>query len=479
MKKLLVLTGLLLAINLISGKDVSVTVYNNDLGLIKEVKEIELEKGVNNVKIENIASRIITESVSFLPLDNPKKISVLEQNYEYDLLNSNKIMSKYIGKKITVYYSENNMAMEGILLSNDYFQQKGNIGYDSSDFYEAGWYEYLTLAEGENGEGGIHFIRNSEILKIDFPKLPKGLIMKPALVWEVDSKVSNSEPVELRYLTNGISWKSDYTAVMNKDDSEMKLSAWVTINNRTGADYENAELKIVAGDLNVVKERYRGGRQEAVYLSAKSSAPKFEEESLFEYHMYTLDKKVNIKHNQQKQITLIQPADAKIEKKLIFFPDRYDKVRTYIESENTKKNGLGMPLPKGKIRAYKEDSSGNLQFIGEDVIDHTPEKGKISVLLGDAFDVFGEQKEVDRRSQGRNIEYYDYEVKITNSKSEKIKIIYRKYSYGRYSSSGSNVDISSDDVKFKKADSMIYETEIEIQPKRTFEFKFTIKVEKN
>ena len=268
------------------------------------------------------------------------------------------------------------------------------------------------------------------------PRIPENLIPNPTLVWILDNKLSKPQKVEASYLTSGINWKADYVAVLNRSDTMTDLTGWVTIDNRSGATYQNALLKLVAGDIHRVQPEMKDyARGKLAAEKAAPAAPQFKEESFFEYHLYTLDRKTTVKDNQTKQMALLDANQVPV-KKLFVFPGyphyyyyRYDqksdkqKIGVFLEIENSKKNHLGMPLPKGSIRVYKEDRDGSQQFIGEDKIDHTPKDEKFKIKIGEAFDVIGERVQTDYKRLGDNLFEVAFEVNLRNHKKEDIKVL--------------------------------------------------------
>jgi hypothetical protein len=248
----------------------------------------------------------------------------------------------------------------------------------------------------------------------------------------VENKLSKPQKVEASYLTSGINWKADYVAVLNQLDTSTDLTGWVTIDNRSGATYQNALLKLVAGDIHRVRAEMKMDYAKPM-AAAKEASPQFKEESFFEYHLYTLDRRTTIKDNQTKQMTLLDANQVPLRKLFVFSgqPQYYyyqnqnsdkQKIGVFLELENLKKNNLGIPLPKGTIRVYKEDKDGSLQFVGEDSIDHTPKDEKFKIKIGEAFDVMGERVQADYKRLGRNLFEVAFEVSLRNHKNEDIKV---------------------------------------------------------
>ena len=391
-------------------QSVALTIYNVNLGLVKDRRVIRLSKGASELRFMDVASQIIPTSVHIKSLIDPNSLSVLEQNYEYDLLNPQKLLDKYVGREVKLntknIYTGKEELVTATLLSNN-----------GEPIFRIG--DEITF-----GHPG----------RIIFPGVPDNLISKPTLVWTLDNSLATAQTVETSYLTNGITWQSDYVVTLNDKDDRADLAGWVTIDNKSGASYRNAKLKLVAGDVNRVKdkEEYRRELMKYAVTEARADAPQFKEESFFEYHIYTLQRPATVKENQTKQISLVQAENIPVKKELLFrgAADYYygqygviatnQKIGVYVEIDNRKENNLGMPLPKGTVRVYKHDSEGSLQFVGEDSIDHTPEKEKIRVKLGEAFDVVGSRKMTDWKKLILNRYEAAYEISLRNHKKEAV-----------------------------------------------------------
>jgi hypothetical protein len=267
--------------------------------------------------------------------------------------------------------------------------------------------------------------------------VPENLSSKPTLVWMLENDLAADQRIEASYLTNGINWRSDYVVTLNEKDDKADLSAWVTIDNQSGTSYKNARLKLVAGDVNRVKDKaeYEDRMMGLAKREAKAnSAPQFKEDSFFEYHIYTLERPATVRDNQTKQISLVQAKDIPVRKELIFHGAPYyyygqygeiaadQKIGVFVEIENRKGHNLGIPMPKGTVRVYKADSEASLQFVGEDSIDHTPKDEKIRIKLGDAFDVKASRKMTDWRKLTFNRYEAAYEISLRNHKKEDIVV---------------------------------------------------------
>jgi hypothetical protein len=359
------------------------------------------------VQFADVAAQIDPTSVHLKSLTDPSGLQILEQNYEYDLLTSAKLMEKYVGKKVRLYQS-NGTYQEATLLSIN------------GPVYEI--------------NGQIHMGHQDQVV---LPALPENLVSKPTLVWLLRNARAATQRVEASYLTGGITWKADYVMVINPADTRSDLTGWVTIDNKSGGAYSNAALKLVAGDINRATDRRREGRVlEKAAMASPASIPSrdFREETLFEYHLYSLDGRTTIKDNQTKQVSLMSAAEVPVDKHFIYFgaaeyyrtsyglPVSNQKVGVYLELKNSKENRLGVPLPKGRVRVYKADASGSQQLIGEDWIDHTPKDEKIKIKMGDAFDVVGERVQRDWKRIASNLYEVEWEISLRNHKKENITV---------------------------------------------------------
>jgi hypothetical protein len=386
----------------------ALTIYNVNLGLVKDQREIKLTKGTGELRFMDVASQIIPTSVHIKSLIDPETLQILEQNYEYDLLNPQKLLDKYVGKEVKLYYK------------NPYTER-----------------EEIVTATLLSNNGGPIFKIGDEITfghpgRIIFPEIPENLISKPTLVWLINNNLSSAQKVEASYLTNGINWRSDYVVTLNDRDDKADLSGWVTIDNKSGTTYKDAKLKLVAGDVNRVKDEYEYRDKMMHYALAEAPASKqqFKEDEFFEYHIYTLQRPTTIKENQTKQISLLTSDNIPVNKKLIYYGAKYyyynqlgevisnQKIGVFVEIENKQENNLGIPLPKGTVRVYKYDKEGSLQFVGEDSIDHTPKDEKIRIKLGDAFDVVGSRKQTDWKKIAYDTYEASFEISLRNHKKE-------------------------------------------------------------
>jgi hypothetical protein len=388
---------------------VALTIYNDNLGLVKDRRTIRLSAGQGELRFMDVAAQIIPASVSFRSLDAPDGLRILEQNYEYDLLNQQKLLDKYVGKEVKLYqknpYTEREETVDATIVANN----GGPIFRIGND-----------ITFGHPG-------------RILFPGIPDDLIAKPTLVWLLDSDRKDPQQVEAAYLTAGISWRADYVLTLNAADDRADLAGWVTIDNRSGATYRDARLKLVAGDVNRVREEPQF-LDRRVKTMAAGAAPQFREESFFEYHIYSLQRPATVKDNQTKQLSLTSATDIPVRKEFLlkgeasYYHAPYGetmtnrKVGVYVEAKNRKEQGLGIPLPKGTVRVYKHDGDGSLQFVGEDAIDHTPKDEKVRVKLGDAFDVVATRRQTEWKKIAADTYEAAFELTLRNHKQEDVTV---------------------------------------------------------
>jgi hypothetical protein len=395
-----------LAITRDGQKDMMVTIYNGNLGLVKDTREVRLPAGTHELRFMDVAALIDPTTLHLKSLTDAAGLRILEQNYEYDLLSSQKLMEKYVGRKVRLY--QGSSWIEATLLSTN------------GPVFEI--------------NGQIHLGHHGQMV---LPALPENLVSKPTLVWLLRNQAVAPQRIEASYLTSGITWKADYVLVLNPGDTRTDLTGWVTIDNKSGATYANAALKLVAGDLNRARDPRRDGR--LMEMAAKASSPAdasrdFKAEGFFEYHLYTLDGRTTIKDNQTKQLTLMAASEIPVQKHFIYWgaqdyyrnqygvPISNQKVGVYLEIKNAKEHRLGVPLPRGKVRVYKADTAGSQQLIGEDWIEHTPKDERVKLKLGEAFDVVGDRKQTDWKKIASHLWEVEWEVSLRNHKKEPVTV---------------------------------------------------------
>ena len=389
-------------------REVAITVYNQNFGLVREVRDLAMGRGRIALEYQDVAEKIQPETVHIRPMFQADALSVLEQNYRYDLLNPQKLLEKYVGRTIKIY------------------RYNSVLGRDEE--LEA---EVLSVNQGAILRIGNEITYNFPG-RFSFPEIPDNLIAKPTLVWLLDSDAPRQR-IQVSYLTQGLNWKADYVMVLNDTETLVDLTGWVTLTNQSGASYENARLKLVAGDVQRVTARVRR-RMELDALRAVSEASQFQEEGFFEYHLYTLQRPTTLRQNEQKQVTLLEGSEIGVKKQLIFYGAAAyyrgsygqvvsnQKVGVYLDIENQEQNHLGVPLPRGIVRVYKADPSGAQQFIGEDRIDHTPRGERVRIKMGEAFDVVADRRQMDYYVISSCISESTWQITLRNHKDEAAEV---------------------------------------------------------
>ena len=397
-------------------QEVAVTIYNDNLALVKDQRKVVLDRDLNSLALRDVSAQIRPETALLRSLTAPGSLEILEQNFDFDLLTPEKMLEKYVGKTVDVIRT--NIAT-GVETTEQAQVLSANNG--------------VVLKIGDRIETGIPG-------RIVYSDVPANLRDRPTLVVQLQNKGAASQDVELSYLTGGLSWKADYVAELNAAENKLDLSGWVTLTNTSGTTYRNAKLQLVAGDVNRVQED-RAVQMEVMRMKPMASAAPapMAEESLFEYHLYTLNRPTTLAENQTKQVALLSAVNVPVRKELLLRGASYYyhanhgeigqklKADVYVEFDNKQNTGLGMPLPKGIMRVYKKDGAGNAQFVGEDNIDHTPKNETVRLKLGAAFDVTADKKQTDFKklpnpSKGVNLYESAYQIVLKNGKQEPVTV---------------------------------------------------------
>lgn len=397
MKPLYAIAALLLAGSVhAAAPEVAVTIYNQDLAQVREVRTLSLRKGVHEYAYDGVTSRIDPTSIRLAA----PGVEILEQNFEFDLVDRNVLMERYLGEMIDV-------VTDGEVVRGRLLSVRGGV-----------------VLEDEDSE--VRLIEPSVIHSVRFPELPEGLVLRPTLRWSLDAKHTGEVESELLYLTGGMSWEASYVALV-EEGGKLEFSGWVQLTNRSGKNFVDAALNLMAGDVRRV-QRGRGGRPELTYAT-EAMQKGFVEQEFFEYHLYTLPRPVTLHDNQTKQITLLAPRTVAAKRTYL-----YDgalggkKVDVGIEFENNAKAGLGLPLPKGTVRLFQRDeTSGAQQFIGEDRIDHTPEGERVELTVGKAFDIVGQRTRLDFKRLGDRGREEQWRIELRSSKEDAVAVTVREH----------------------------------------------------
>jgi hypothetical protein len=455
----------------IAASATEVTVYNSNLGVVKETRPFTLKEGVSELKVEDVAAQIDPTSVHFKSLTAPDAVTVLEQDFRYDLASPDAILNRYLGREIALRRvvgrdGEKTESVKGTLLSNAggrVVQSEGKI---------------LINPPGDPVLG----------------ELPEGLLTKPTLIWKLDSTKAGEHQGEISYMTSGMSWSADYVLVADKDDAKADLTAWTTVVNNSGATYKDAKLKLVAGDVHRAPLPQDLGEMDSLAASARAAAPapNMTEKSFFEYHLYTLARPTTLADNSSKQVEMASAAGVPVKKLFVYDPEAgwwsgaygdsgnwepmwglsFDKkVGVFLEFQNKKSAGLGIPLPKGRVRVYKKDDEGSLQFAGEDAIDHTPKDEKVRVKMGESFDLVGERARTDFSSDVKKRRFEEtFEIKLRNHKDADAVVTVVEHLY-RWT----NWKIVSSSAKYEKKDAQTIEFTVPVPKDGETVVTYTVK----
>ncbi|WP_179952042.1 DUF4139 domain-containing protein [Marinicella rhabdoformis] len=433
--------------------------------MIRQHKELKFKKGKSQLFFDDVTEFIDPTTVSLKLNDNDQnKISIIDQNYQFDLVDNNKLLQKYIGESITINHNlgDTSVNTTGTLLST---------------------------------QGGLIIKQGNETIKtinawnhITFNALPEGLLTRPTLVWQIDSQLSGLHPVTVSYQSQGMTWWSDYNITLNESDSGcyMDLSAWVSIVNKSGGDFKNSQLKLIAGDVNRTTQQPQNIRATGAKQFAESDMTS---EALFEYHMYRLPHWVDLPNHSTKQVPLINPINNIQCKKILtynatnldqinyhkpithsnYYRQNKGHVTASLHFENSPKNQLGIPLPAGRVRVNVSDAKdGSLEFIGEDSIDHTPKNERLELKLGQSFDVTGNRKQTDFTAEKSGLKE-TFEIELSNQKPHEttVQVIEPMYRW-------SNWEVSSSTHKYKKTQSDRINFEIKLPPESKETIKYTV-----
>ncbi len=444
--------------------------------LVRHDREIELTSGRNHVRFTDVAGMIDPTTVSFQSLTDPLGTRVVEQNFQFDLVSTQKLMQKFVDREISVEQTRDQKVetFSGTLLAS----QDG-----------------ILLRQADGSVRSIP--HNSGVV---LPSLPGGLITRPTLVWDVATRKSGMHNVRVAYQTTGITWWTDYNLAYKEGTDanacKLDIGAWVSILNQSGAGYPEAKIKLIAGDVHRAPQPPSAAAGRAVMAMKMADATEvagFEEKTFFEYHLYTLGRPSTLPDNSTKQIELF-PAVAAVacEKTLVYYgqdgnyfgyggspyTDRNfgltgnKKVDTYLSFKNTTDNGMGVPMPSGRVRVSKLDAAdGSMEFIGEDRIDHTPKNETILLKLGSAFDVVGERKQVDFKiDSARNTMTEEIEVRIRNRKDEPVRVMVKENLY-RWT----NWKITQSSHSFDKQDARTIHIPVTVGADKEALIKYTVR----
>src|SRR6266568_6900877 len=394
--------------------DLNVTVYNSNIALIRDVRNLTLPDGTFRLKFMDIAATVNPATVHFRSLNEPEKLGVLEQNYEYDLLEPAKLLHKYVGKEVTLVrsYQENGTTKREEIKATLLADNNGPVWKIGNDIVTGGYAESYR-----------------------FPEVPANLFDRPTLLMSLENSGSRKQQIEASYLAGNLSWSSDYVLTVGREDKAADLDGWVTLINNSGTAFRNARLQLVAGDLNRIQPAPASMQARDMVMAKAARAEQFAQENFSEYHLYTLGRKTSVEDKETKQISLLEGSGVPVEKRFVINGQNFyyhnqqnpgspikDNVMVYYKLRNEEKSGLGMPMPAGNVRVYQKDSKGNILFVGEDRIDHTPKDEALNIHIGNAFDVISERKQTDYKRIDTHLWEMEFEITLRNHKDSPISV---------------------------------------------------------
>ncbi|HEV3215033.1 MAG TPA: DUF4139 domain-containing protein [Vicinamibacterales bacterium] len=390
--------------------ELAVTVYNSDIALVRDVRNLQLARGTSDLHFMDIAATVNPATVHFRSLTEPSRVRVLEQNYEYDLLEPEKLLRKYVGRDVTLVRTRRDLNT-----TRDEEVKAHLLSYNNAPVWQI---------DGE-------IVTGMQADHIRFPELPGNLYSRPTLIWTLDNSGGARHRVEASYLAGKLSWNADYVLTVGRDDKTADIDGWVTVTNGSGTSFNNAKLQLVAGDLNRVRQVFGRMELDAVEKSAVAGAvPAMSQEAFSDYHLYSLARKTTISNNETKQVSMLGATAFPVQKRYVVEGQNFyyhnaqhpgapikNVVQVYYQFKNEEKAGLGMPMPAGNVRVYQSDSTGGVQFVGEDRIDHTPKDEAINLKIGNAFDVVCERKQTDFEKIAGSTYEVEYEITLRNHKA--------------------------------------------------------------
>ncbi len=445
---------------------IALTIYNLGTALVQDRRIYTLTPGVNLLNFTDVAAGIDPTSVQFNSLTDPVGTRVLEQNYVYDLVDSSALINRYIDQEIQV------VTMDGETFTG-------------------------TLLSGRNGEiilqsedGQVLVIGVTNVRDLRFPELPGGLITRPTLRWLLESAAEGDQELELTYLTSGMNWSADYVLLLAQDSASLDLNGWITLNNTSGASFEDAIVKLVAGDVNRLPEyeqMVRGDMMMEGVAAMPSATPQVSQREFFEYQLYEIERPVTVADNETKQVEFVSGGDVPASTFYVYdsspiyygylISDQYygqngiTDVQSWLEFTTDEENGLGADLPAGRVRVYQEDVDGTALLIGENTIEHTPQGEEIQLFLGNAFDLVGERTQTSFRQIAQNVIEETYEIRLRNQKDDQAVEIRVPEHLFRWT----NWEILDASHEYTQLDSNTIEFRVEVPPQGETVITYTVR----
>lgn len=394
--------------------DLALTVYNADLALVRDVRNVRLASGTFDLRFMDIAATVNPATVHFRSLTEPSRLDVVEQNYEYDLLEPDKLLRKYVGRDVTLV------------------RTRTDNGTTREEEVTA---RLLSYNNGPVWRIGNEIVTGMHADSFRFPELPDNLYTHPTLIWTLQNTGASTQRVETSYLARQLAWNADYVLTVGRDDHAADLDGWVTLTNGSGTSFKHASLQLVAGDLNIVTKAMDRMALSGVAGRAVATPAAMVQEPFSDYHLYTLGRKTSINNAETKQVSMLSGTGVPVKKRYVvdgqqwYYRNRHhpgaplkDVVQVLYQLRNDDKSGLGMPMPAGTVRVYQADSRGGIQFAGEDRIQHTPKDEILNLKIGNAFDVICERKQTDFQQISPTVYEFEYEITLRNHKASAISV---------------------------------------------------------
>jgi hypothetical protein len=464
-----------------AGRDVQLTIYNADFALVKETRTLDLAKGLNVTRFSDVTSLVEPDSVVLRDLKEADAVRILEQDYEADPLSEGALLRRYEGK--TIPFRSINPATGAVEITNGKIIRSGYTGQ------AAGW----RMARGFQ-PFGVETSPMSPIVEVGgkvmfalpgqplFEPLAGDDILRPTLLWRLWSAGAGTRDLEVSYLTGGLRWEATYNLVAPEKGDTFDLVGWVTLENQSGAEFPDAHVKLMAGDVSKIQPELYAMGAKAMRSEAAGVPAAVTEKAFDEYHLYTLGDPTTLKERETKQVEFCRRAGVPGKRLYVYDgaqsvayggyvndamrtnpsygAEGNTKVTTTLEFRNDKASGLGLPLPKGTMKMYRADSDGRREFIGENAIDHTPADETVRILLGNAFDLKGQRKQTDfKMDSSRQTATEAFEIKVRNHKKEAVEVRVVEHLY-RWS--GWKIGVSSD--PYDKTDARTIEFKVKVPP---------------
>ncbi len=460
----------------------ALTIYNQSFAVVRQTLPLDLKAGTNPVEVTDITAHLEPDSVILRDLKSGRDLHILEQNYRADVASQGLLLSLYEGK--TIDFLVNGVQKPGRIIRSGYVPHYQAYSYNQQYYQQQ--QAYVNSGSGEpiiEIDGQLRFGLPGQPI---FPALTNETILKPTLSWLLQGDHPGTTNAEFSYVTGGMSWHADYNVVAPANGNLLDIVGWVTLDNQTGKTFPNAHIKLMAGDVNKLQPQgyvVNGASTADFAMRVEAAAPAVTERSFDEYHLYTLERPTTLYDRETKQVEFVRASGVPSQRIYVYDGVKFDqnyrgypleniremenfgiqsnpKIWTMVEFKNSKENHLGMPLPKGRVRFYRRDTDGQMEFTGENLIDHTPGDETIRLYTGNVFDAVGERKRTNYRIE-RGQRWLDetFEIKLRNHKKEPMEIRVVEHLY-RWT----NWDISKNSDSFNKLDSKTIEFRVQVPP---------------